>query len=211
MRNDVVRKKSVEINREQAEQVARLMTLVLGCSYRLGFEGIRASVSDYYHLMPIEVEPMSQAGTFRPEYWMPLSPPTRIEHVRTRSVIRAVFQPQTRWTCTELPLYPSKLLELIRALDDDPAGWGMQPLGEISVITFLANRRIGEFKMIPNNGIGFGKPWSESLEHIVIVWRSLTSRYDHRSGKEKIIAAFRRLNRFLPHLIRLAGGKVEFE
>ena len=188
MHNDVVRRKSVEINREQAEQVVRLMSLALGRPYRLEFERINAHICGCYHTMPIAVEPMSSVGTFNPMSWK-LSgyPPRRAEHTKTHNIVRAVFQPQLSWICTYLPDW-GKLADLVGAME--PGTWAV---GENDYVKCIQYWPEGQY--LPTDAFLFTKDAHLSS-------RSISSKIDK-------IPACERLNRFLPWLIRLAGGKVQ--
>ena len=205
MERDVCRRRRVVIYRKQAEAVVRLFSSHFCVETWLDYSGLccgeRLTGRPPENLFPIDMRPLCAEGEFRPSEWIPADWEDKSKQT-VRSVIRAVCQPQTRWTCLRLPDLP-KLNRLLRAIDPLD-GWDLGKTNEAVSIRLKIDGK-------PYTGLGpeahrmLCSDWLAQEEGL---WRqTATSSTPH---KVLIADAIKRLNRFLPHLIVLSGGKVKF-
>jgi len=214
MKNDICRKKLVEISRQQAEQVARLMTLAHGRQYHIGscdlencfWDCIWASVGGgTHHCLRIVAELLLPTGTFCPKDWLSGYPAEQAGHTKTRDIIRAAFQKPMVWTCTKLPDL-NKLHELVRAMGPDK--WDIGTDAE----SVVCGRYLPDGSEYPEDVFALTK--GVRLGSGLLTARTTQLKRNRTESPVRIrltCDAILRFSCFLPHLIALAGGEVEFD
>jgi hypothetical protein len=196
LRGDVCRQKTLPINLQEAETVARLLDVEFG-------PGSRIDCNEIYNP---EIRPLwfalNPAAIFRPTGWADHFN-SRSQNRKIRNIIRVIKQPQAVWDCTGLPNIP-KLSELLVAMEPE-TGWCVVD-GDDPIISIPKE---DSHNVIIRISLDWDKPstWSEVLTKEASVWQEPVNDCGYNF---EISDAIVRLNRFLPHLIVLAGGKVEF-
>ncbi|MCX6810366.1 MAG: hypothetical protein NTY30_01345 [Candidatus Berkelbacteria bacterium] len=185
MKNDICRQGRCEINLEEALAICRLMDVCRKpLEHVLTQKGIQEVGSISHVFVDISMEPLSPVGTFCQSQYYP-------------DLIRAVKQPPTVWTCTKLPNM-KMLSELIEAMES-----GLKCTIETTDlgVTISMNVDGGRGRLVLEGVGSIG--WSEQLQ--------LRSRFFSETTAALtmyLTDVVVRLNRFLPWLIKLAGGKV---
>lgn len=208
MRNDVCRRKSVEINHEQAMQCVRLLQLRVDPSFRLEMHGLNFGLrppaeSVAKSFMPIIMHPLEAVGWFAPRTWTPSTNHRRANQA-IRNIIRTVFQDQLDWTCSKLPDL-DKLSELVGVMGPD--NWIIGRDGE----SIIVGDFVPDGSEYPEDVFALTKDVHLS-SGLLAAQVDRLRKTDNKSPVRIMMTceAIVRLNRFLPHLIRLAGGKVKY-
>ena len=210
LRGDICCHQTLQINREEAEMVVRLLDAEFGPGSGINRDEIyNPGVCRLW----FTVEPLSPTGVFCPKIWInPCDP--RAKNRKIRNIIRTVFQPQTVWNYLELPDLAT-INKLVNAMEPE-SGWCVVVMDD----RMLVKSKIGRIKYELFEIVESEKGWltQNPLWSMLLViskearrWRAMAEPSDHSLHLIKIANALERLNRFLPHLIVFAGGKVEFD